>query len=321
MKTTNLLKTLALLILSGSLMLTSCKKKDPESNEDGQASADNRTAQSENDIAINDVNQVISENTLLHGKTNGSYSLNNVLGNICGLSIDTAGIHQGTVKLNYNGTSCNNRTRTGSIRLTIQSYTTGVRWKDSAAVLKVDYLAYKITRTSDGKSVEINGTQYLTNVSGGTWFDLFFLGQTSLSHQVTGTNLNVTFDGVKTAVYNINRRFTYTLPGNILTCKGEGIGTDGVKSNLENYGYTRDGDYFTSQVAGPIIWNLTCGGGAPIQGEVNIAVSGKSFDLNCLFGVDNGGTPVVVGNNQCPYGMKVSWTYNSKNYTKVIGYW
>lgn len=319
MKTVKFLNTLAILVISGSLMFTSCKKKDPESNEDGQTSADSRTAISESDNAINDANTIINDNTLLHGKTMGSSAITTAT--ICGMTLDTNGIHQGTVKLNYSGITCNNRTRTGSIRLTILSYTTGARWKDAGTTLKIDYLNYKITRASDGKSVELNGTQYVKNVTGGTWIELLLHTQASLGHEVTGNNLNVTFDGAKTAVYNINRRFTYTLPGNILTCTGEGIGNDGNFGSLENFGYTRDGDYFTSQVKTPIIWNWTCGWGAPIQGEVNIAVSGKAFDLNVLFGVNSSGTPVNVAANQCPYGMKVDWTYNSKNYSKVIGYW
>lgn len=319
MKTNNLFKTLTLIALTSALFTTSCKKKEPESTEDGQTSADSRTAISENDNAINDANTVMNSETLLHGKTTNLSGITSAT--ICGLTVDTTGIHQGTIKLNYNGITCNNRTRTGSIRLTILSYTTGVRWKDAGATVKVEYLGYKITRASDGKSVELNGTQYVKNNTGGTWVELILQTQNSLGTEVTGNNINVTFDGVKTAVYNINRRFTYTLPGNILTCTGEGIGSDGNKTSLENYGTTRDGDYFTSQVKTPIVWNWTCGWGAPLEGEVNIAVSGKSFDLNVLFGVNTSGVPVTVGSNQCPYGMKVDWTYNSKNYTKVIGYW
>lgn len=320
MKTNKLIYALSLFILIGSLSLTSCKKRKAFKEEDGQASADNRTTQSENDNAINDVNQVISDNGSLHGRLTGNQTIAGVLGNICGLSVDTNGMSVGKVTLNYSGVTCNNRTRTGSIRLTILSYTAGVRWKNTGAVLQVDYLNYKITRASDGKSVEFNGTQFITNKSGGTWFDLFFLGQSNLSHEVTGSNLQVTFDGGSTATYNINRRFTYTLPGGILTCTGEGIGSNGTLNNLENYGTTRDGDSFTSQVTTPIVWNLTCGWWAPVQGEVNIKVEGKSFDLKCTFAVDSNGNIVSVAPNSCAYGFKVEWTYKKKTKKKIFGY-
>jgi hypothetical protein len=316
-----LVYTLALVVLSGSLTFTSCKKRKEFKKEDGQTSADNRTTQSENDNAINDANQAISDQPLLHGRTGHPYAIAGVLGNICGLTVDTNGLYMGKVTLNYNGTTCNNRTRTGVIKLAILNYSSGVRWKNVGAVLQVDYISYKITRASDGKSVEFNGTQYITNKSGGTWFDLFFLGQTSLSSEVTGNDLHVSFDGTGgTAVYNINRRFTYTLPGGILTCMGEGIGSNNGRNNLENYGTTRDGDPFTSQVTTPILWNWTCGWWAPTQGAVDIKVDSKSFDLKVTFAVDASGNVVAVAPNTCAYGFKVEWTYKKKTNKKIIGY-
>jgi hypothetical protein len=322
MKTNKIIYALSLVVLAGSLSLTSCKKKKAFKNEDGQTSADSRAAQGESDAAIGDANQIISDQPSLHGRIGNPQSIAGVLGTPCGLQVDTNGMCTGTVKLNYTGITCNNRTRTGSIRLTIQNYSSGVRWKNANAVLKIDYLGYKVTRASDGKSVELNGTQYVTNKSGGTWFDLLFLGQSNLSHEVTGSNLNVTFDGSATAVYNINRRFTYTYNSSsfVITCTGEGIGTSNSLSNLENYGTTRDGDSFTSQVTTPVVWNTTCGAWAPIQGAVNIKVDSKSFDLKCTFGVDNTGNPITVAPNTCAYGFKVEWSYKKKTNKKIFGY-
>lgn len=309
-------------MLASMLAFTSCKKKQAFKNEDGQASADNRTVQSENDAAVNDVNTEISNSTLLRGRTSNGASIQSVLGiTATGYTVDTTGIHQGTIKINYDGTTINNRTRTGSIRLTIQNYAQGKRWKDQGCVLQVDYLSYKITRASDGKSVQFNGTQLLTNETGDGWWELLITKtKSSIATSVTGTNLNVLFDDGKTAVYNINRRFTYTFPNNILTCMGEGIGSADGLSNLENYGTTRDGDAFTSQVSTPIIWNLTCGWWAPIQGKAVIKVDSKDFALDCTFGVDASGNAVSVGANQCPYGWKVEWTYKNKTSKKIFGY-
>jgi hypothetical protein len=229
----------------------------------------------------------------------------------------------GTIKLNYSGIVCSNRKREGSIKLTILNYSGGVRWKNAGAVLQVDYIGYKVTRASDGKSVELNGTQLVTNKSGGTWFDLIFLGQANLSHEVTSSGaLSVKFDGSATASYNINRRFTYTYNSSslVITCVGEGIGSNSSLNNLENFGTTRDGDNFTSQVTTPVIWNTTCGAWAPVQGEVNIKVDDKAFDLKCTFGVDVNGNAVAIAPNSCPYGMKVEWTYKKKTNKKIFGY-
>jgi hypothetical protein len=308
---------LALLSIGALLTFSSCKKKEetPKVDESGQASTDSRQAISENDASINDVNQTISDYPSMHGRVASTYSAS-----ICGLSVDTIGSYTGTIKLNYNGTVCNNRKREGSIKLTILNYATGQRWKNIGCVLKIDYLAYKVTRASDGQSIELNGTQMLTNVSGGTWVDLV-LGQPNLVSSVTGTNLNVKFNGTATAIYNINRKFTYTWVNPVLTCVGEGIGSSGGINNLENYGTTRDGDAFTSQVTTPIVWNNTCGGGAPISGHLIIKVASKSFDLDCLFGVNSAGVPITVGSNQCAYGWKLSWTVGTTSQNKVIVYY
>lgn len=322
MKTKKVLLAISCCVIAVALTLTGCKKNRLFKNEDGQASADSRTAQGENDAAISDINDVVSNQPLLHGRTNGTQQTNGVLGNICGLSVDTNGAHLGTIMLNFNGTTCNNRTRTGSIRLTIMDHASGKRWKQAGCVMKVDYFLYKITRASDGKSVRIEGTQYITNISGGTWFDLLFLGQPNLIHSVTGENLSVSFDDASTANYNINRKFTYTKSASfVITCIGEGVGSSNGLSNLENYGTTRDGDAFTSQVTTPVVWNTTCGAWAPIQGAVEIKVDSKDFKLNCLFGVDASGNSVSVGANQCPYGWKVEWKYKNKTRKKTLAYW
>lgn len=322
MKTKQLIIILSIVVISLTTIFTSCKKQRAFKKEDGQVSADSRTAQGENDAAVSDINDVVSNQPLLHGRTNGTAQSNAILGNICGLTVDTTGAHLGTIMLNFDGTTCNNRTRTGSIRLTILDHALGKRWKTPGCVMRVDYIVYKVTRASDGKNVRLDGTQYITNISGGTWFDLLFLGQPNLVHSVTGENLFVSFDGAGTAVYNINRKFTYTKSASfVITCVGEGVGSSNGLSSLENYGTTQEGDAFTSQVISPVVWNTTCGAWAPIQGEVDIRVDSKDFKLNCLFGVNSSGTPISVGSNQCPYGWKLEWKYKNKTRTKTLGYW
>lgn len=318
MTTKHLLKisTLGLCLM---LAVSSCKKKNEFKEEDGQTSIDNRDAQSENDAAINDINEAIGQQSKLGSK---GAETSAVTGDICGLTIDTLGLSGGSIKLMYNGTTCNNRTRTGSIKLTIQDFANGKRWKQAGCVVKVEYLAYKITRASDGKSIQLDGVQYLTNETGGGWLEfLIFKTQPSLGVTIKGNSLNVMFEDGKTASYNINRRITYTLPGGIITCTAEGIGSLNGIGNLENYGLTRDGDEFTSQVTTPIVWNLTCGWGAPVQGEVNIKVDSKDFELKCLFAVDAQGNAVTVGANNCAYGWKVEWKYKKKTKKKVIKYY
>ncbi|HEY4799012.1 MAG TPA: hypothetical protein VII99_08055 [Bacteroidia bacterium] len=319
MKKKTVFSMLAALVIGSLLMTTSCKKNKEFNNENGQTSEDNNNIQSQRDQAVNDANTAIGNYTSMSGR---SYvQLPAVLSTICGATVDTTGMYQGTIKINYDGTVCSNRKREGSIRLTILNYASGIRWKDAGCVLKVDYLSYKVTRASDGKSIQFDGTHMVTNVSGGTWWDLFTGTKSSLVTTVTSNGgLTATFENGQTATCNLNRKFTYTWGNNILTCKGEGTGSYNGLSNLENYGKTRDGDDFTSQVTTPVIWNTTCGAWAPIQGEVNIVVASKSFNLDGTFGVDASGNPVMVGANQCPYGWKLYWKYKNKSKTKIFVY-
>lgn len=320
MKTKQLFASLLIAALTITMGLTSCKKKKAFKEENGQASEDSRAAMGETDAVMAESNAAMGETKSLHGRYNSNQAIA-PLATPCGYSVDTASAFaSGMIKINYNGTVCSNRKREGSIRLTIQDYASGKRWKTAGCVVKVEYLGYKVTRASDDKSIELNGVQYVTNVTGGTWVELVF-GQPNLVHTVTGNDLSVKFNGDKTATYNINRKFTYTVSGIVFTCTGEGIGSSDGISNLENYGITRDGDAFTSQVTTPVVWNTTCGSRAPIKGEVNIKVEDKEFTLNCLFGTDASGNSVNTAANDCPYGFKVQWTHKSKTNKKVFGYY
>ena len=310
------LSGILILMLGLTLMTTSCKKKRAFKEEDGQAGIDARNLQGENDAAINDANSVLGDIGMLSGEAGSGNKVSKVLGNICGLSVDTSLMIQGKLTLNYDGTVCDNRKREGKILLSIVNYPLQ-KWKQAGCVLKVEYVNYKVTRASDGKNVLLNGIVNVTNESGGNWVDLLFLGKPAIIHRVEGSAIKVKFDNTNSnAEFNISRRYTYTWINAVLAVKGEGLGTNDGISNLENWGITRDGDAFTSQVVTPIIWNSTCGAGAPIQGELNIKVEDKDFTLNCLFAVDSQGNSVVVKPNECAYGWRVEW--KRKNKTKEL---
>lgn len=316
------MKKLILLSVLAFVAVSGCKKKQAVKNEDAKVTEDHKSIQSLADEGISDANTAVGDYNLLTGKTSGSTTpLPSILTDICGASVDTNGLHLGTVKINYNGTVCNNRKREGSIKLTILNHASGMRWKTAGCVLKVEYLDYKVTRSSDGKSVKLNGVANVTNVSGGTWLHILLNTQPNLIHATQADDIKATFEDNKTATYNINRKYTYTWANSVLTCKGEGTGTYNGISELENWGTTRDGDEFTSQVTTPVIWNWpTCGPWRPIEGAINLKVAKKEFDLKCTFGVDASGKVVSPQSNSCPYGWRVDWTYKNKSNKKVFGY-
>jgi hypothetical protein len=323
-------KLLIILAIAMIPMFIACKKNREFKKEDGTTSEDNRNVQGETDQAINDANNVVSSVSNINGGSYDGKSINSMLtnGEVCGATIDTTLKTQGIVTINFDGvTVCNNRKRAGSIKLTLKEFLSGKRWIDPGAVLEVVYNDYKVTRASDGKSIKLNGLFNLTNVSGGNLILLYFgiaPNQTNLIHRAEGTNISVTFDDTKTAIWNISRQATYTksMNGNtvVFTCTAEGIGSYNGISNLENWGTTREGDAFTSQVTEPVVWNTTCGAHAPVTGKLTIKVDSKEFELITIIGVDESGNPVPVTVNNCPYGLKVIWTYKNKTESKIIPY-
>jgi hypothetical protein len=317
MKTAQIAFKIALMFFIMLISFSSCKKRQAFNDEDGQTSIDYWGVQSENDAVVSEVIDLLSGNPSLNELGASPSSIKGATGTLCGFSIDTALLGTGTFTLNYNSITCGNLTRTGSIQVTVVDYPAH-EWQQQECKLEVIYLAYKITRVSDGKSIELNGRQFITNKTGGTWQDLLIHEKNELYTSVDAY-INAIFEDGKMATYNIERRYRYTFPGDIITCKAEGNRSQGVEG-LETNGLTRDGDEFFSRVTTPIVWNLTCGAWAPVAGEVMIEVDDKSFQLKCLFGVDAGGNSVSAGPNDCAYGWKVEWKYKKKTKKIIIPY-
>jgi len=313
-------------ILSAVLVLIftqACKKKTEFKEEDGQDAIDTRTVQGENDAVQSDVNNAIYSQPLLISRPSVNDKVHGTAAWVrCGLSLDSSQVTSGKLVLNYDGTTCNNRKREGQVKISILGYPS-VKWKNENAVLKIEYINYKVTRVSDGKFILLNGIVNITNKTpnGGTWYDLVALGKASIIHEVKGTGIKVKYENsLSAADYNIHRRYTYTYSNLVFTCKGEGIGTNDGVANLENWGTTRKGVAFTSQVTSPVVWNTTCGGGAPIDGEIVIKVNDKSFEMRCIFAVNSGGDEITVAPNSCAYGWKVEWKYKKKTKNRIFVY-
>ena len=263
-----------------------------------------------------DINTIFIDQSLLRGRgvsEEATYSGST----ICGLVIDTSSKYSGILKLHYDGTSCNGIKKTGDVVITIVDYPLK-KWKHKGCVLKIDFLAYKVVR-ADGKNLQLDGTEYLSNESGNTWYEMRYLNATDLVQVHTGNDIKVTLDGNSTAVFNINRKMTFNYTNTITSCKIEGLGSSNGVSNLDNWGQNRDGANFTTEIVSPVLWKSNCGSSSPVDGEVHVKVDSKDFDMNCKFGVDSDGNS-FSGTGSCAYGWKVSWSYKKKTSTRVFAY-
>jgi hypothetical protein len=315
-----LIPPILLFCTASVIFFAGCKKKRAFKEETGQVTVDNMTTQCENDEAVKDINIVILEQYLLRGKSASPQAMMISTTSVCGVKLDTTGRPGGIITLNYTGADCYGRSRTGSIKVTLTAYPLK-KWKNAGCVIRVDFIGYKVTRTSDGRSVQLDGTEYMSNESGGTWFDLWFLGQPSLVYTLTGENIKATFNGGSNMLYNINRKATYTYSGDITTCKVEGMGSSDGRSGLGSWGQDREGAKFTAQITQPVIWKTQCGAMAPLAGEVVIKVEGKDFDMKCKLGTDKDGTPLGVDAASCPYGYEMSWSYKKRTNTRIFSYY
>jgi len=303
-----------LLFLTG--IETGCKKKKEFNQESAQSCVDARMVQGENDEVVKDINIAIMEDFLLRGRGT-SQPAQVAATSLCGVTLDTTKVTSGILTMLYNGNNCYGRTRTGSVKLTILNYPLA-KWKNTGTVVRIEFNKYKMVRSSDGKSVEINGTEEMKNLSGNTWFELWYMSQPSVVDQVSGTELNVKFDNTATAIFSFDRKLTYTYSNNVTTCRVEGMASQGGKNNVENWGQTRDGNVFTSQVVESPVWKSECGAMAPLSGQVWVKEEGKDFDLKCFFGVKSDGTASA---ENCPFGFRTEWSRKKRTNTRVFGYY
>jgi hypothetical protein len=318
-------------VLVFAFIITNCKKKETAEEstvtttttgsssapESGQSAKDNEYIISETDASVNDINNVISNYTSLSGRLDQQSS---VLSSVCGMTVDTNGLCLGTVRLDYTGAICNSRKRSGSIQLTIINYGSGVKWKNVGAVLKIDYLNYKTMGVAVSQTIALNGTAYLTNQNGGTWFDLVFLGQPNLIHTYSSSGLLTQLNSLNTYTYNISRQTTYTYSSSVITSSNAGTGNFGTYTNLESYGAIGSGDSVFCSVSNPVVWNSFCGPWSPVSGNVLVKIKSKTYNINGTFGVNTLGMPVTPTSSTCAYGYKIDWTIGSTTSSVVVGY-
>lgn len=308
---------LGLALLTLTLVFLSCKKRRAFKEEDAQITVEVRTLQAQVDEALKDINLVIMNRSLFRGRPAGSTPQGLTL---CGFDLDTSAAYQGIMTIQYNSTECKGYKRKGYLRFTIQEYPVQ-KWKYQGCVIKLEFIKYSSTRLSDSRNVEINGTVFLTNSSGKTWYDLVYYYEPELIQILTGNNVTAKFNGGESFVFNFNRQmnFTFSKTDSVVTCKVSGLGSSEGESALENWGMDDEGNKFTSKVSRHLTWKTSCGPPVLFEGQEIIQVAGKPFDITCDFGMDSNGDPSTQASS-CPYGWKASWSYKKKSSDRLFNY-
>ncbi len=303
---------LSAITLSLSIFFTACKKDSNVSSTDTTAQVttqadDQSRVASETDQVSNEANASLEVSPSMTGRMDGFQNL------ICDATIvaDTVS-NPRTITITYNGANCSGKkTRTGVV---VISMAAGVHWKNAGAVVTVSYQNLKITRTSDNKSITINGTHTLTNVSGGLLVNLPVLQ--TITHTITSSDMSVTFDDGSQRTWSVARQRVFTY-NNGVVISVTGTHTDGTNTGIEEWGTTRFGKAFTNATLSPIVvrqdcsFRITSGSTQHTTPLATVVVT---------YGLDASGNPT-----SCPgsgtYYYKAVWTgANGKVVTVIAPY-
>lgn len=270
-----------------------------------------------------EANRAAEAVSLISGKVEGQVGGNFDI--LCGASLDTSLASSGILSINFDGqTQCNNRVKSGIIRLSLQNYSKGARWKNADAVLLLEMIQLKVYRLSDEKYLSLNGNLSFRNISGGHVRDLLIgvSNPNSVVHAIEGNNLSVNINEGKSRFINLSRKVTYSFSSGDLSMKIEGSGVNVGLTNVESWGETESGDTFTSQITEPVVLKNNCNLWGPVAGKTLLIVNADNkFELATTLGVDRNGDLVSPNSGGCPWGFKIEWTYRNRTNKRIISYY
>ena len=294
-------RLLPVLTLAVFATFTSCKKDSKPAPSDSSTelathSDDQNRVSTQVDAVSNDVNIAIEGSAAYTGRLQGS------LGTICDANVqfDSTSTPK-KITITYDGTtSCNaSYSRTGTV---VVSMASGVHWKDQGAQITVTYQNLKVKRTSDNKSLSLNGSHTITNVSGGLLWTLLLHQVQSITHTVAG-DLTISFDDNSQRAWHVATRRVFTHDGHfVLTVTGDKV--IGSTEGVAEWGINRFGHEFTTSITQPLVFREDC-----LYRLTAGTVKHEGFGTaTATFGLDANGTPISCPGAAGHYYMKLTWT-------------
>ena len=289
---------------------TACKKSDsnPDNSSELKTHAnDQNLVSSQFDALSNEASLSIESSPSFSGKLQGPQFT------ICDATITYDSVsNTRTITITYDGSIvCHPAwSRTGTVVLSMAQ---GVRWKDAGATITATYQNVKLTRTADNKSVTINGSHTLTNVSGGLLYNLSNLQ--TITHTLSSNGMSLKFDDNSQRTWQVARKHVFTYNNGIVTTI-TGNHTNGNNTGIAEWGTNRFGNAFTTSITQPLVIRQDCAFRLT-GGEVKHEGFGTG---TATFGLDANGNPTA-----CPglglYYMKLSWTGPGGNtYSTILPY-
>ena len=295
------------------ITLNSCKKETTSTTNDSTSAADASNTSTAMNATNDDAANAAGTNASMLGKTSGFELL-------CG-ALSTVDSVNGIITITYSGAECTGIVkRLGTVTVTLLNYAQGARWKNAGATLQVAYNNLVVTNILSGASYTLNGTHYITNVTGGLAYQVMNGSMSgTVAHKHVADNFTITFANGQQRTWSVRSTRTFTGSGllSVRTITLAGDTTVNGETNVEVWGTNSNGDVFASSLIAPIVTNNVCGYYHPVSGEYTHFIANRSVDV--LFGVNGAGGAVTIGN--CAFGYKVTYTLNGTSKTIVLSYW
>ena len=303
------------------MILVGCGKlRDLLDSQIEKHNSDSNTYKAELDQVDNDINEALAD---IEGFGKTEFSTEIFSSPLCGVTIDCTQIAQHILYFNFDGiTPCfsPSRTRAGQIKVELVS---GNQWGDANAVLEETFVDFKVTRLSNGRSIEFDGVKTLKNLNGHDWWQ-FILGNVDFAYESRANSMDVTFDNNQSAVWNHARTVTWSynpagsdpnVPYAYLGFSASGDTTLNGTSGVDSWGVNRFGSDFVTYYNQPLESNTYCGLWRFNSGQLVHEVDGDEYSLT--LGVDQNGNPAST---TCAYGFEVSWEVGNNTNSQVYSY-
>jgi len=248
--------TLMFLFLSilGIGVFSSCKKEKETKDDKITGKPNDSQGSKEADEGIEDVNDFI--NNRVGGGSAYKVSAYNLPCGVVRVDSTVDGNGDKTYTMKYgNQTTCGYKKKGGDIAFGLIN---GTNFSDTGAIYTLTYINYAVESLADGQVVTLNGTLYITNVSGGYTWEVVTDNRT-ITHRLRG-NFQVTHSDnvVRPRNYFQLRTFSSTggWAGLSLTINGD---TTITSMTISETGKTHEGDFdYKTEVIDPFVW-ANCG--------------------------------------------------------------
>ena len=277
--------------------LVSCKKSDNNSadytSEFKIQTDDHSKYSSDADDVLNDISWFVDSVPALRGRGTQVNGCNTTF------TVDSAAR---TATITFNGLNCSGtRSRTGSVLISLTN-----KWKQAGTKLTLTFQNLKITRLSDNKSLTLNGTEIITNTSGGTLAGVYLTGTTVIHDIVSGpAGLKLTFDDGTERNWQVSKRRVFSKNSGVILLTTTGTYSDGTNNDIAEWGNNRQGKPFTARIVTPLVFRQDC--------DFRLT-SGKIIftklivPITVTFGLDASGNPASCPGTGSSYFFKAEWT-------------